>query len=109
MARSRRLPIGAEVLDEGGVEFRVWAPRRTRVEVVLDPGSRLPRALTLDPDGDGYFRGRDAEARAGTRYAYRLDGGEKLFPDPASRFQPEGPHGPSEVIDPSAYRWKDDA
>src|SRR6476469_7812004 len=45
---------------------------------------------------------------AGARYRLQLDGGE-AFPDPASRFQPEGPHGPSEVVDPAAFRWTDAA
>ena len=43
----------------------------------------------------------------GTRYRFRLDGGDHLYPDPASRFQPDGPHGPSEVIDPPTFRWTD--
>src|SRR4029078_5261805 len=46
-------------------------------------------------------------ARAGSRYWFRLDGKE-TFPDPASRFQPDGPHGPSQVVDPHAFRWTDD-
>jgi maltooligosyltrehalose trehalohydrolase len=105
--KRRRLPIGAEVLTDGEVHFRVWAPRRRRVEVVLEPGG--PGAGTvvpLEPEGDGYFSGRLAAAHTGSRYRFRLDGGE-AFPDPASRFQPEGPHGPSEVIDPRAFAWGD--
>ena len=46
-------------------------------------------------------------ARAGDRYQFQLDDDEKLYPDPASRFQPEGPHGPSEIVDPAAFRWTD--
>ena len=46
---------------------------------------------------------------AGARYRYRLDGGTDTYPDPASRFQPEGPHGPSEVVDPAAFPWTDGA
>src|SRR5581483_10562776 len=48
-------------------------------------------------------------AGAGTRYRFRLDGGERLFPDPASRFQPDGPHGPSQVINPHSFKWTDQA
>jgi len=99
-AESRRLPVGAEVLDAGGVHFRVWAPRCRAVDVVIE-GEHHPLAL----EGGGYFAGTIASARAGTRYRYRLDGAE-AYPDPASRFQPEGPHGPSEVIDP-AFDWSD--
>jgi len=98
---SRRFPVGAEVAS-GGVHFRVWAPVRKTVQVVFDGGS----TVTLDPENEGYFSGFAPEARAGSRYKYNLDS-EELCPDPASRFQPEGPHGWSEVIDPSAFRWTD--
>ena len=98
----RRLPIGAEPTP-AGTHFRVWAPRCRRVEVVLSSGSH---ALQSEPGG--YFSGL-AQATPGTRYHYRLDGAEKLYPDPASRHQPEGPHGPSVVVDPSAFAWSDDA
>jgi maltooligosyltrehalose trehalohydrolase len=100
----RRLPIGAEVLPEDGVHFRVWAPRRRRVEVVLDGEMG---GLELRPEGDGYFVAMIPTARAGTLYRYRLDGEAKLYPDPASRFQPQGPHGPSQVIDPGRFPWTD--
>src|SRR5205823_1026225 len=58
-------------------------------------------------DADGYHAGRVADIGAGTSYRFRLDGGALLVPDPASRFQPQGPHGDSEVIDPSAFEWTD--
>jgi maltooligosyltrehalose trehalohydrolase len=102
----RRLPVGAEVPAEGGVHFRVWAPRRRRVEVVLE-GAAAGQAAGLEAEGGGYFSGRVAKAGAGTRYRYRLDGGAELYPDPASRFQPDGPHGPSQVIDPGRFAWTD--
>ena len=84
------------------VHFRVWAPVRKTVDVVLDGGETFP----LQPEEPGYFSGFVATAHAGSRYRYRLDGGE-AFPDPASRFQPEGPHGPSEVVDPAPFPWTD--
>jgi maltooligosyltrehalose trehalohydrolase len=96
--------VGAEVQPDGAVNFRVWAPRRKRVEVVLEgPGAR---ARELRAEGDGYFSATLPDAGAGALYRYRLDG-EGPFPDPASRFQPEGPHGPSQVVDPSDFRWTD--
>jgi maltooligosyltrehalose trehalohydrolase len=111
MSQSRRLPIGAEILPSGGVHFRVWAPRRRRVEVVLEGGGASPRrepaAVALEPEGGGYFSGRASAAGAGSLYRFRLDGEPALYPDPAARFQPEGVHGPSQVIDPGAFRWTD--
>jgi maltooligosyltrehalose trehalohydrolase len=64
-------------------------------------------AVALEPEGGGYFSGLVAEASAGTLYRYRLDGGAELYADPASRFQPDGPYGPSQVIDPNAFQWHD--
>lgn len=104
---SRRYPVGAEVL-ETGVHFRVWAPDRKKVEVVLASGIEELVSVPLTKDGTGYFSGQVKEARAGTLYWFRLDDEPDLRPDPASRFQPEGPMGPSQVITPS-YPWTDDA
>ncbi len=101
----RRLPIGAEPQSGGGVHFRVWAPRCR--EVVVEIEGLEPAAL--QPETDGYFSLRSLPARAGMRYRYRLDGGETALPDPASRFQPEGPHGPSEIVDPGDFAWTDGA
>jgi maltooligosyltrehalose trehalohydrolase len=95
--------MGTQVMKEG-VRFRVWAPRRQKVAVVFD--GLAPVALARE-DG-GYFAGVALEARPGTRYRYRLDD-EGDFPDPCSRYQPEGPHGPSMVVDPDAYAWRDAA
>jgi maltooligosyltrehalose trehalohydrolase len=97
-----RLALGAESCAEG-VRFRVWAPKRRRVEVLIENGLAVP----LAPEAGGYFSGVVPEAAAGTLYRYRLDG-EDCFPDPCARFQPEGPHGPSMVVDPAAYKWHDE-
>jgi maltooligosyltrehalose trehalohydrolase len=109
----RQLPIGAEALPEGGVHFRVWAPRCRRVEVVIEGGrgcsSSNPQGIELAPETLGYFSGLVATSGAGTRYRFRLDGSDGLYPDPASRFQPDGPHGPSQVIDARRFRWTDGA
>src|SRR5688572_8679827 len=101
MRAPRRLPVGAEVAA-GGVQFRVWAPAHPRVTVVIESGRAAgEHLLEREPDSDGYFSARVTGAAAGDRYRYRL--GEKLLPDPASRFQPDGPHGSSQVIDPGAF------
>jgi len=97
----RRLPVGAEVLRAGGVHFRVWAPKRKRVDVVIED-----RLSELSREPDGYFSGVVPSAGAGTLYRFKLDGGES-FPDPASRYQPDGPHGASQVIDPGRHVWSD--
>jgi maltooligosyltrehalose trehalohydrolase len=101
--QTRKRPIGAEIID-GGVDFRVWAPDRKNVSVVIEG-----QATPLDREEDGHFRGIVADAGAGTRYRFRLDDDDKLYPDPASRFQPDGPHGDSEVVDPATCQWSDDA
>ncbi len=100
----RRLKIGAEVLPSGGTSFRVWAPRRRKVEVVLE---NERRACDLEPEAEGYFSGVVEQAGDGAIYRFRLEGADRLYPDPASRFQPEGPHGPSRVVDPNKFDWTD--
>ncbi|MCC7106152.1 MAG: malto-oligosyltrehalose trehalohydrolase [Chloroflexi bacterium] len=100
------LPPGAS-MTAAGARFRVWAPRARVVDVSLEAPTG-PRDVPMEPLGDGWFQAEIAGVRAGQRYRYRLDGGE-AFPDPASRSQPEGPHGPSVVVDPAAYRWGDAA
>jgi maltooligosyltrehalose trehalohydrolase len=110
LKNSRRQKIGAEVLPQGGVHFRVWAPRRSRVGVVIEGGrgaDRHPTRFDLEAEESGYFSGLVETAGAGTLYRFVPDNDEKLYPDPASRFQPEGPHGPSQVIDPGAFEWTD--
>jgi maltooligosyltrehalose trehalohydrolase len=105
--KPRRYPVGAEVLSDGRTEVRVWAPSRKRVEIVHGRELREATPLPAEPTGGGMFSGLVAGLRAGDRYAIRLDDDPHRYPDPASRFQPEGPHGPSAVIDPSSFRWSD--
>jgi maltooligosyltrehalose trehalohydrolase len=94
--------------DAGGVSFRVWAPARERVELVLNPDLPSAERRRLASVGEGAFADEFADVAAGDLYAYLLDG-EGPFPDPASRFQPAGVHGPSAVVDPRAYTWSDQA
>ena len=96
---------GANVVADG-VAFAVWAPNATQVEVELVGESDACTHHPLAAQGDGRFVGTVAAAGVGSRYKFRLDGA-RSFPDPYSRFQPEGVHGPSEVIDPSAFTWSD--
>jgi len=101
--------VGAEVVPGGGVHFRVWAPQRKKVEVILEagPGSPGSMALKLEPEGDGYHSGLVETAAHGTIYRLQLDEDGTRYPDPASRFQPDGPHGPSRVVDPKTFTWTD--
>jgi maltooligosyltrehalose trehalohydrolase len=100
----RHLPIGADVQQDVRTHFRIWAPRRRTVDVVLEGSHQV--TFSLEPEADGYFAGL-VSAGAGACYRFRLDGGDKLYPDPASRFQPEGPHGCSQIVDPSSFAWTD--
>jgi maltooligosyltrehalose trehalohydrolase len=100
----RRLPVGAEPAGDGFTHLRVWAPVANRVQVVLSSNV----STDLEREDGGYFSGL-VEAGAGARYQFRLDTADRLLPDPASRFQPEGPHGWSEIVDPRAFQWTDDA
>ncbi len=99
----RRFPIGAELTGDGRVSVRVWAPDHARVAVCLDG-----TITTLAAEADGYYSGI-MPGRAGSRYGFLLGDDAKPYPDPASRFQPDGPHGLSEVIDPDAHAWTDAA
>ncbi len=89
----------------GGADFRVWASERHSVEVTIYRDSHLSAVHPLARDEQGYWSGYVPGPGAGTRYMYRLDG-ETDRPDPASRYQPEGVHGPSMVVDPT-FEWTD--
>ena len=102
----RRYPIGVEISPNGEVHARVWAPRRKRVDVELCASRTSPFYVPLRREDGGYFSGPIPDATSGTRYRFRLDGGD-AFPDPVSRAQPDGPHGPSVVVAPNSYRWRD--
>ena len=96
------MPFGAEMRPDGKVRFRLWAPAQERISLFIE-GQAGPMPIT--PLEDGWHE-LTVEATAGTRYRFMLPGG-LLVPDPASRYQPEDVHGPSEVIDPRAYQWSD--
>ncbi|MCC7548268.1 MAG: malto-oligosyltrehalose trehalohydrolase [Burkholderiales bacterium] len=97
-------PLGALVTPDG-TGFRVWAPRTRAVTLEIEQPSR---SLPMRSESGGYFHALVSGLESGARYRFRLDG-EGPYPDPCSRFQPEGPHGPSMVVDARAYRWRDGA
>lgn len=93
--------------ENGGTRFRVWVPGAGRVDLIVECAGKPAREWSMSRSDDGTCDRWLAGVGAGARYRYRLDGGPPL-PDPASRFQPDGVHGPSEIIDPRGYRWSDD-
>ncbi len=102
--RVHRMPFGAEVQPDGQVRFRLWAPSHDSIGVQLDEAAvPLPMRLV----GNGWHELVTDRARAGTHYRFILPDGTSV-PDPASRYQPEDVHGPSEVIDPAGYAWQDE-
>lgn len=101
--RAGELPFGATHLPNGQTRFRLWAPAQQAVAVAFDDRDPLP--MRRAPGG--WFEAV-AHCPPGTRYRYRLSDGT-LVPDPASRFQPDDVHGPSQVVDPRAYRWRNAA
>jgi maltooligosyltrehalose trehalohydrolase len=105
---AHRLPFGAELIgssqhDGPRTRFRLWAPSRSAVRVEFEYEGKAS-TVDMTPADDGWFEAQ-AACGAGTRYRYRLDG-DLAVPDPASRFQPEDVHGPSEVVDALAYCWR---
>jgi 1,4-alpha-glucan branching enzyme len=95
--RCHALPFGAELVP-GGTRFRLWAPRANSVALQLGDA-----VLPMDAEPEGWLSLTAGRAGPGTRYRYVVDG--KAYPDPASRRQPEGVHGASEVVDPCVYAW----
>ena len=114
VTRGRWQPSLGAVPDEvGGTRFRVWAPKPSKLELILQgadgqgPGGGQ-RVIELENAEHGYRQAHVSDTGVGTRYGYRIDG-EGPYPDPCSRSQPDGVHGLSEVLDASAFAWTDDA
>src|SRR5215472_4525736 len=105
MDRKHSMPFGAEVLADGSVRFRLWAPSANSVDLCLEDGAR--GSYPLLPLDNGWFERISSEAHAGSLYRFQIDHKTEV-PDPASRFQPEDVHGPSAVVDPTAVSWNDD-
>jgi maltooligosyltrehalose trehalohydrolase len=95
--------IGAHRLPDGSWEFLLWAPHARSVRLDLCSCKEL---INMEPLPRGYFRTNVTEVDEGAQYLYRLDNNRGL-PDPASRFQPQGVHGPSQIVDPGSFQWTD--
>jgi maltooligosyltrehalose trehalohydrolase len=102
MKRKHEMPFGAETRDDGTVRFRLWAPKASSVGLRL---TNLECALPMMRRDEGWFE-LTTNAGAGAQYSFKIDD-TQLVPDPASRLQPSGVHGPSEVVDPLVYEWQD--
>ncbi len=99
------MPFGTRILDDGRINFRLWAPSARAVELHLQ-GSNEKFRLAMAREAQGWFTLTTSLAAPGYRYRYRID--QKIFiPDPASRFQPDDVHDSSQIIDPESWQWKD--
>ena len=96
------LELGANASDEG-VQFRVWAPRVSSLSLKI---AGEQREISATREHNGYFSTYVSWLKSGTRYFYLLNGKQER-PDPVSRSQPGGVHGPSEVINPREFKWED--
>jgi maltooligosyltrehalose trehalohydrolase len=103
----RHYPIGAEIIPKKGVHFRVWAPDHKKVTLLLENDDAEAQHYLMTKEKDGYFSLLLPEAKEGTHYRYKLGTSKKLLADPASRYQPLGPIGPSCVVNP-IYEWTDE-
>jgi maltooligosyltrehalose trehalohydrolase len=95
--------LGANRLPDGSWQFLLWAPHSRSVSLKLVENGRT---IPMEALQGGYHQAVVGDVSAGTRYCYCLEDGREL-PDPVSRFQPEGVHGPSQVVDTGAFRWTD--
>ncbi|MFA7386139.1 MAG: malto-oligosyltrehalose trehalohydrolase [Thiohalobacteraceae bacterium] len=105
MKRRHRMPFGAELVNTGGVRFRLWAPDAKGVELCLR-GDDAEHYLPMATQEGGWFELTAPGANARSCYRFRIDGGQHV-PDPAARRNPDDVQGPSEVTDPEAFDWRD--
>jgi malto-oligosyltrehalose trehalohydrolase len=102
------MPFGVEFISADRARFRLWAPSARSVTLIVEsPGTEGGLQVSLKDIGDGW-RESVLEVAPGATYSYRIDN-ELNVPDPASRFNPRGPSGPSEIIDPEHFDWQDDS
>lgn len=100
------MPFGAEVLPQEGVRFRLWAPGARRVDLCVSAPEGGEIILPMEEQPGGWFHLNTPTAGPGTLYRFCIDEDFRV-PDPASRYQPDDVHGPSEVVEPRAFVWGD--
>jgi malto-oligosyltrehalose trehalohydrolase len=103
MKSAHEMPFGAAAGPDG-VRFAVWAPSAPAAVVEVDG-----RSMPMERAAEGFFYCFDPDAEPGSRYVFNFAGLETPVPDPASRFNPDGVHAPSEIVDPRSYEWQDAA
>ncbi|MCP5420232.1 MAG: glycogen debranching protein GlgX [Gammaproteobacteria bacterium] len=106
MTRHHAMPFGPLFLDTGEIRFRLWAPTAKKVDLLLETRQGAQASLPMTALEDGWFDHITDWAQAGDRYRFRIDD-DLAVPDPASRYNPQDAHGPSEIVDPTAFSWKD--
>ena len=99
------MPFGAELQPDGALRFRLWAPGARHVDLCLEFASK-ENMLPMKRDDNGWYILVTDRAKPGTFYRFRIDSDQRV-PDPASRYQPNDIHGPSQVIDPTVWEWTD--
>lgn len=105
MMRCHPMPFGAAVLEDGSIRFRLWAPGAREALLCLEHADRAD-SIPMGAAGAGWYELATRLARPGSRYRFEVNG--LRVPDPASRFNPDDVHGPSEVVDPCAFSWRDE-
>lgn len=98
--------LGATHLGGGRWRFIVWAPFSQSIDVMISGRGGEVRSIRMDPAGRGYHAVMVDDIAPGSLYRFRMEDGREL-PDPASRSQPEGVHGPSALVDLSTWEWSD--
>src|SRR5262249_29971899 len=98
------MPFGARPRAGGGAVFRLWAPAARQAEVAIEAAGATRELHPASADAEGWWECVVPHATTGTLYRWRIDG-DLLVPDPASRHNPQGPHGPSAVTDPRQFTW----
>jgi maltooligosyltrehalose trehalohydrolase len=105
MKHQHLMPFGTQVLEDGRVSFRLWAPGSNKVTLCIEPGTS-ELLIPMERRPDGWFEVTTDAANPGSRYLFKVNDDMRV-PDPASRFNPQDVHGPSEVIAPQSFPWVD--
>ncbi len=107
MHKGRRYPVGAEYVPGKGTYFRVWAPKHKKAKLLLNTNGHEPEHWDMENEKNGYFSILCPQAIPGMRYWFKFSHHEMLLADPVSRYQPDGPTGPSMIVD-RQFSWSDE-